>query len=174
MDTPQADSGQSGNPYTAAANAAPTASPAAPAVAQAHPTLPQAPTSDWFSGLFDCFSDPLICLKGTFCLGFLNTHDRAVLDGRLVEGSDRLLGIGLCFCTFCVGLWCFDSYVTNRNRGIIRARYNFPPKADSHDFLVSYLCCFCSTCQVAREVEFRRQLNPTTRPGAPSPSFMMQ
>jgi Cys-rich protein (TIGR01571 family) len=121
--------------------------------------IPVAPTSNWNSGLFACFDDFGICLAGTFCLGFLDAHNNAKLSDRKMKFTDWLIGLGLCFCTYYMGIWCLDSALQVVGRGQIRARYNFPERAGD-DFLATLLCCFCSSCQIARELKGR-----TTPPG---------
>ncbi|XP_049741863.1 placenta-specific gene 8 protein-like [Elephas maximus indicus] len=91
---------------------------------------PPAQTSNWHTGLCDCFTDCEVCLCGTFCLTCLACQ----VAGDMNE---------CCLCGTSVAM-----------RTLYRTRYGIPGSL-CDDCLVTNCCLPCSLCQIKRDIRRR-------------------
>ncbi|XP_054996309.1 placenta-specific gene 8 protein [Sorex araneus] len=109
--------------------------PSQPVVIVTQPNYGAAPqTSNWQTGLCDCFSDCGVCLCGMFCYTCLACQVAADMNE-------------CCLCGTSVAM-----------RTLYRTRYGIPGSI-CDDFLVTNFCSVCSLCQIKRDINRRRAMH---------------
>ncbi|XP_028930141.1 placenta-specific gene 8 protein-like [Ornithorhynchus anatinus] len=103
-------------------------------VTQPQPGTDAAVASDWQSGVFGCFEDTGVCVRGTFCY--------LCLGCQVAKDMNEF-----CLCGSSVAL-----------RTLYRTKYGIPGSILS-DFL--WLSCFspCALCQLKRDINKRKSTN---------------
>ncbi|XP_004383144.1 placenta-specific gene 8 protein-like [Trichechus manatus latirostris] len=91
---------------------------------------PPVQTSNWHTGLCDCFTDCEVCLCGTFCIECLACQ----VAGDMNE---------CCLCGTSVAM-----------RTHYRTKYGIPGSI-CDDCLVTHCCLPCSLCQMKRDIKRR-------------------
>ncbi|XP_043825725.1 placenta-specific gene 8 protein [Dromiciops gliroides] len=91
-------------------------------------------SSNWQTGLLDCFSDCGVCICGTFCT--------LCLACQVASDMNEC-----CLCGASVAM-----------RTLYRTRYGIPGSICS-DFMVTTCCTVCSLCQIKRDINKRREMN---------------
>ncbi|XP_003414244.1 placenta-specific gene 8 protein-like [Loxodonta africana] len=97
-------------------------------------TVPVAQTSNWQTGICDCFSDCGVCICGTFCF--------ICLACQVASDMNEC-----CLCGASVAM-----------RTLYRTRYGIPGSI-CHDYLAATCCSQCSLCQLKRDINRRRAMN---------------
>ncbi|KAM9455478.1 placenta-specific gene 8 protein-like [Clarias gariepinus] len=88
--------------------------------------------SDFQTGLCECCDDFSVCLCGTFCIPCLGCSIASDM------GECCLCGLGMPI------------------RSVYRTKYNITGSM-CNDFMVSYCCFLCATCQLKRDINRRKQ-----------------
>ncbi|KAM9677680.1 placenta-specific gene 8 protein-like isoform 1-T1 [Trichechus inunguis] len=106
-----------------------------PMVIMAQPVnVPVAQTSNWQTGICDCFSDCGVCLCGTFCYWCLACQVAVDMNE-------------CCLCGESVAI-----------RTLYRTRYGIPGSI-CDDCLATSCCPLCTLCQLKRDINRRRAMH---------------
>ncbi|XP_058922985.1 placenta-specific gene 8 protein [Kogia breviceps] len=91
-------------------------------------------TSNWQTGMCDCFSDCGVCLCGIFCFTCLACQVASDMNE-------------CCLCGTSVAM-----------RTLYRTRYGIPGSI-CDDYIVTLCCPLCSLCQIKRDINRRRAMH---------------
>lgn len=103
----------------------------------------------WSSGLCSCLEDFDGCLYGTFCTGCQLMAVRQKLDERRERESDTCIGCLLTAGSLYILGWMFHGLFNLRTRERFSEELGYK---DDCSCLKAFCCLWCSTCQMAREV----------------------
>ncbi|XP_074132216.1 placenta-specific gene 8 protein [Sminthopsis crassicaudata] len=90
-------------------------------------------SSNWQTGLLDCFSECGVCICGTFCT--------ICLSCQVANDMNEC-----CLCGTSVAM-----------RTLYRTRYRIPGSI-CNDFIATAFCTMCSLCQLKRDINRRKQM----------------
>eukprot|EP01130_Rhizamoeba_saxonica_P005518 TRINITY_DN21_c0_g1_i3.p1 TRINITY_DN21_c0_g1~~TRINITY_DN21_c0_g1_i3.p1 ORF type:complete len:124 (+),score=17.52 TRINITY_DN21_c0_g1_i3:44-373(+) len=98
--------------------------------------------STWDTGLFDCFSNPKVCVISWFCGPCQGAYQMAGVEDRECTPVDLILMI---FCGFCCII---------KTRGLIRDKFGIEGSLVM-DILHIWCCGICAISQQTRQLDIK-------------------